>query len=343
MRKRLFFCLRVSVFCLAALALCFSCDLENRADPETAGAARTGALGEYTSPLANLELGFRPTGIQACCYYIGNPATLMIDGGSGAYWDWGWSGTASSNNSDFFTPANSIINTNCQAGHISGHSNALSVPAHFFTVDLGEKKENIWRVAFYGRETSGTDNRIPAQYEVWVSDNPIGADPAADGAVKAAAGTWPASVPAGVWRYADFTADSLSNGLASGRYIQFRSLADPNGGIFEIAGREFNVDILGDYDGAVDTAMLRRLYLKGLELMSPMNIGSSLYRKMHSLMYGLADGDGNITVKGAKQILEEAESPPPEMTIVEKMAFQREIDAVTEELRGIAASLDSYN
>jgi hypothetical protein len=322
------------------LALCFSCDLENRADPETVEAVRESFLGSYTSPLAGLELDFRPVGIQACCYYTGNPATLMIDGGTGAYWDWGWSSSAASNASDFFTPASSITSANCGGGHISGHTNALSTAAHFFTVDLGEIKENIWRVGFYGRETSGTDNRIPAQYEVWISDNPIGIDPGADGAVKAAAGTWPAAVPAGVWRYADFSVDPLSNNLVRGRYIQLRSLADPNGGTFEIAGREFKVDILGEYDGAIDTVMLGRLYLKGLEIMAPMNIGSVLYRKMYVLMYGAAE-DGNITVKGAKQLLAEAESLSQGMTIVEKMAFQREIDAVTESLRGTIASLEN--
>jgi hypothetical protein len=317
-------------------ALCFSCDLENKADPETSGTARA----EYTSPLARagLEMGFRPVSIQACCYYTGNPATLMIDGGVGAYWDWGWSGTSTNNGSDFFTPPGSIINTNCQVGHTSGHDTVLGTPAHFFTVDLGEKKENIWRVGFYGRETSGTDNRIPAQYEVWISDNPIGIDPAAEGAVKAAAGTWPAAVPAGVWRYADFTVDALSNALVSGRYIQLRSLADPNGGTFEIAGREFNVDILGEYDGTVDAAALRELYFKGLELMSSMNIGSAIYRLMDELLYGITGEDEVIVVKGAKQLLEEAESPPE--TIAEKIALQQEIDPMIEKLRGMAASLD---
>jgi hypothetical protein len=208
---------------------------------------------------------------------------------------------------------------------------------------LGEKKENIWRIGFYGRETSGTDNRIPAQYEVWISDNPIGVDPAAEGAVKAAAGTWPAEVPAGVWRYADFTVDALSEKLLSGRYIQLRSLADPNGGTFEIAGREFNVDILGEYDGAINTAMLRQLYLKGLELLSSMNIGGLLYQRLSVLMYGVTGEDGAISVKGAKQILEEAGALSPGMTIVEKMAFQREIDAITESLRGMAVSLDTCN
>ena len=329
MRRRLCLC----GVAIGLAALCFSCDLENRANPETRN-ART----EYTSPLAGLEMGFRPVSIKACCYYTGNPAALMIDGSFGAFWDWGWSGTSTNNSSDFFEPPGSIINTNCQVGHISGHSTVLNTAAHFFTVDLGEKKENIWRVGFYGRETSGTDNRIPAQYEVWISDNPIGIDPAADGAVKAAAGTWSAAVPAGVWRYADFTVDALSNTLVSGQYIQLRSLADPNGGTFEIAGREFNVDILGEYDGTVDAAVLRGLYFKGLELMSSMNIGSARRRLMDELLYGIIGEDEVIAVKGTKQLLEEAESPP-EM-IAEKIALQQEIDAMIENLRGMTASLD---
>jgi hypothetical protein len=87
---------------------------------------------------------------------------------------------------------------------------------------------------------------------------------------KAAAGNWTAAVPDGVWRYADFTEDELSNGLVSARYIQLRSLEDPNGGTFEIAGREFKVDILGDFNGSIDLSSLKEIYTKGIRLDLPL-------------------------------------------------------------------------
>jgi hypothetical protein len=324
------------VFLILTPLVFLACDWENKADVEAIEAERSFSI---SSPLDSFELDFTPVGIKACCWYNSNPATLLIDGSLGnTYWDWGWSGTASSNGSDFFT--DNLINTNNQVGHTTGHSNALSTAAHFFTVDLGEKKDNIWRIGFYGRENAGvTDNRIPATYEVWISDDPIGINPESDGATKAAAGEWPGTTPEGVWRYADFSTDILSGKLVSARYIQLRSLSDPNGGTFEFAGREFKVDMLGNFDGATDFTSLQAAYAKGVQALALTEAPGVKYQ-LENLLYGEAgeDGEPALIEPGAKQLCDGIVDPET-ATLAEKIEFQRTCDNKAKALYALLATI----
>jgi hypothetical protein len=310
--------------------------MENKADID---AIRADISTNFFSPLDAVELDFTPVAIKACCWYDSNPPTVMIDGSTGgSYWDWGWGGS-SGNGSDYFEPPETVISANNGVGHISGHTNALTTPAHFFTVDLGEIKTNIWRVAYYSRDATGTDNRIPATWEIWISDDPISADPETNGdAVKAAAGTWTAAAVSGGWRIINFMEEPLSNSLVSARYIQLRSLSDPDGGTFEIGGREFKVDILGDFDGNIDSSSLEEAYHKGLQILPLLEKKApALKIKLEPLLYGEFDPeDGQLLARGAKQLLEL--EPPDTMVISDQIERQQLLDTMTKDIREIISA-----
>jgi hypothetical protein len=81
----------ISFVTLLFITMLAACDWEKRADTEVIEAARTINV---TSPLDNVEVDFQPVDIKACCWANGNPATLMIDGNTSGYWDWGWNSAA---------------------------------------------------------------------------------------------------------------------------------------------------------------------------------------------------------------------------------------------------------
>jgi hypothetical protein len=316
---------------LSLSLLLFTCKWENKADVGTMRANFVSSVEELT-----------PVAIKACCWYNSAPATLMIDGKTDAYWDWGYSASSALNGSDYFLPAASIISANCGVGHTLGHENKLTTPAHFFTVDLGEVKKNIWRVGFYGRGTSGTDTYVPISYEVWISNNEIPADPVEntgdpEAPVKAASGVWGAAVPAGVWRYVDFWEGySASPSLVEARYIQLRSLSDSvSTDSFQISGREFKVVILGDniVAGVEDRTALAEAYARGKATLPLLVKSVALKIKLELLLYGEYDEEGELVLEGAKQILA---LPAREYTSLEDVIeFQQTFDTKAKEIYAV--------
>jgi hypothetical protein len=337
--------------------LAVSCGFENQADIDAIRESGKAIL--FSSPL--VDVNFQPVGIKVCCEYNSNPASLLIDGKLDAYYDWGYGNTTTAKRSDYFYPESAGTEANTGNGHASGYTNRLTPDpetgygAHFFTVDLGEIKTNIWRIHYMGREmTSGaTDDRVPTSWEVWVSKYPISEAPPSAvvsenrkglwgsygypaAPVLAAKGSWPAQVPGTRWRTIDFTLEHEAgavneNGLiGEARYIQFRQLTDNNtGNTLQFGGREFKIDALGSFSGKLYKAKLGEVYARGSQML--LSVESTANKvKLDRLLNGVYNSDGALHEKGAKQLFDE--SAPASATLTERAEMQILIDAKVTEL-----------
>jgi hypothetical protein len=345
------------VFLILTPLVFLTCDWENKADVEAIRESGRAIL--FSSPLVDVD--FSPVGIKVCCQYNSNPASLLIDGKLDAYYDWGYGSYAPAVGSDYFYPDTANVEANTGKGHISGHTNKLAADpdtgygAHFFTVDLGEIKTNIWRIHYMGREmTPGTaDARIPVSWEVWVSKYPISEAPPSkvvsekrgetwgsysypEAPVLAAKGTWPAQVPAAQWRTIDFTLEGETgavneNGLINeARYIQFRQLADSDmTGNLQFGGREIKVDAIGSFSGGLYKAKLGEVYARGSQMLLSVRSAANKV-KLDRLLNGVYNSDGTLGEKGAKQLFDEA--APASATLAERAKMQILIDSKVKEL-----------
>lgn len=334
-----------------------SCGFENQADIDAI--RESGKAIVFSTSLR--DVNFQPVGIKVCCEYNSNPASLLIDGKLDAYYDWGYGNTTTAKRSDYFYPESAGTEANTGNGHASGYTNRLtansetSYGAHFFTVDLGEIKTNIWRIQYMGREMTpgATDDRIPTTWEVWASKYPISEAPPGiavsenhDGVwgsysypeapVLVAKGYWSAQVPEGQWRIIDFTQEHEAgavneNGLiGEARYIQFRQLTDNNtGNTLQFGGREFKVDVLGSFSGRLYKAKLGEVYARGSLLLSSVRSAANK-AKLDRLLSGVYNSDGTLYEKGAKQLFDE--EAPSSATLTERAGMQMAIDSKVKEL-----------
>lgn len=334
-----------------------ACGFENQADIEAIRESGQEIL--FSTSLT--DVNFRPVGIKVCCEYNSNPASLLIDGKLDAYYDWGYGNTTTAKRSDYFYPESAGTEANTGNGHASGYTNRLAADpqtgygAHFFTLDLGEIKTNIWRVQYMGREMTpgAADDRIPTTWEVWVSKYPISeAPPSAvvsenhdglwgaysypEAPVLAAKGTWPAQVPEGQWRIIDFTQEHEPGAvnekglIAEARYIQFRQLTDNNtGNTLQFGGREFKVDVLGSFSGKLYKTKLGEVHARGSLLLSSVRSLTNKV-KLDRLLNGVYNSDGTLYEKGAKQLFDE--QAPASAVLTERAEMQILIDSKVKEL-----------
>jgi hypothetical protein len=167
-----------------------------------------------------------------------------------------------------------------------------------------------------------------AEYEIWVSDNPIGPDPqASEGAYMAAKGSW---TYAAQWFTADFTAEApngLGRAVPRARYIQVRSYADGNGPTangFEICGSETRVDIAGAFDGTIDAAGLESVYVEAMSLLPSLSKASGarqiLETKLPKAAGYLSDAEDTFG-----------------LSMAEKEELQKNIDESVKTLYGVLA------
>jgi hypothetical protein len=334
-----------------------ACGFENQADIDAI--RESGKEISFSSPL--MDVNFRPAGIKVCCEYNSNPASLLIDGKLDAYYDWGYGNTTTTKRSDYFYPESAGTEANAGNGHASGYTNRLTPDpqtgygAHFFTVDLGEIKTNIWRIHYMGREMNPgtTDDRVPTSWEVWVSKYPISeAPPSAvvsenheglwgsysypEAPVLAAKGTWPAQVPVTQWRTIDFTQEHEAgavneNGLiGEARYIQYRQLTDNNtGNTLQFGGREIKIDALGSFSGKLYKTKLGEAYARGSQMLSSVHSTANKV-KLDRLLNGVYNSDGTLYEKGARQLFDESVSVSA--SLAERAEIQILIDAKVKEL-----------
>ncbi|MDR0639807.1 MAG: hypothetical protein LBG27_13070 [Spirochaetaceae bacterium] len=204
------------------------------ADAITNTAGETnGITVEITFPRTGWNLGYLEGSssleIKACCWYKDNAATLMIDNSNFNYWDYGWSSTVADNITSWDDLKTDVTfnGDECGKGHKSRLTALGLTPAHFFTLDLNEKKNNIVSFEFYPRDR----DHMPTHWEVYISDSvEIGINPNIDGVTKL--GEFQIDYPSSVgYVSVDLTQFNAVKGEAlSGRYIQFRILADKKNG-----------------------------------------------------------------------------------------------------------------
>jgi hypothetical protein len=315
---------------LYGMVVLFSCSFENEADADLVGDL---ALGNFP----RTQLNFTPPGITACCWHIRNSGTTpnidspaqMIDGStSGNYWDWaygfplvntdypalggsGYVTTPGTGHADYFNTA-SFINRD-------GYNN--NRPCHFYTVDLGAVKYGIKNLQYYPRNQA----TMIAQYEIWVSDYPIGVDPqASPGACMAAKGTW---TYAAAWLTADFAAPSPDgNGglVPHARYIQVRSYADGDGtGDFQTGGMETRVTIWGSFDGSVNVANLVSATNTGAARLKNLSKASTFYPALTDAI------DAALPLFAGAEV---ANDPASGKTEDEKLLVQEQVDTAAAEI-----------
>jgi hypothetical protein len=310
---------------LCGMAVLFSCSFENEADADLAGDL---ALGNFP----RTQVNFTPPGITACCWHIRNSGSTpnvdspaqMIDGStSGNYWDWAWGFPAV--NTDYpalggmgyvITPGTGHADYFNHASFINRDGYNNNRPCHFYTVDLGAIKYGIKNLQYYPRNSAA--NMI-AQYEIWVSDYPIGVDPQASlGAYMAAKGSW---TYAAAWFTADFSdPPPLGNGglIPHARYIQVRSYADGDGtGDFQICGMETRVTIWGSFDGNVNVTNLTVAISTGAARLKNLSKASTFYPALIDAM----DAAFPLVAEA-----EEVNDPASGKTEAEKLAVQERVD-----------------
>jgi hypothetical protein len=248
----------------------------------------------------------------------------MIDGAtSGTYWDWAWGAPLTftdypelGTTSNVITPETGHANYFNAASFINRSNYNNNRPCHFFTIDLGTVKYGVRQVEYYPRNLAGHIT----EYEIWVSDYPIGVDPqASSGAYLAAKGTWTAYVAA--WFVADFTAAApagIGGSIPHARYIQVRSYRDGDGsGSFEICGMEVRAQIWGSYDGTISAAALVDAHTQGTILLASLSKASPYRPTLKTLLEGANARIAEAQIKKADTSLTEAQ----------KLAYQQIVDA----------------
>ena len=207
---------------------------------------------------ANLTAtGYNAT-VKACCWPNNSTSrepNVLINltdptgtPGSTNFWDYGWNGTATDNQSSWRTimaPSGVTFNGDeCGKGHPSvfngntGLPSAMRRRAHVFTIDLGEVRDNIASFGIYPRQDAG---KWPILFEVFYSDRDIGPifDPTGTDADIISLGivgvppngtNWANMTNSWGWRDVNLYSRTANGRAFSARYIHFRVYAEQSNG-----------------------------------------------------------------------------------------------------------------
>jgi hypothetical protein len=269
-----------AVYCFSALTVT-GCNWENNAADDAIDFAEVTPLARmvYTGYPSeeddeHLNLGV-VSGVSAtvCCGRShttsgDGDAANAIDNNLNAWWHPSWDSPYSDGHkSDSavingnYTVANYINEPNGQSGVQNG------VGGHWITIDLGSKVENLAALGYIPRNQG---DRTIRDYEVWVSDSPIGWD--TTGAALVAKGSWTSAYE---YHYARFVP-------VAGRYIQLRQIynsASPYGCISNLI-----VQTSSDVFPGLDTSLLETLYLKGLLLLETLDKSNIRYENLKTTL-----------------------------------------------------------
>jgi hypothetical protein len=188
------------------------------------------------TPGSTSDISLSGKTIAICCYPSAERnGSQLINGtlGGNDYWDYGWDGDPDKNGSDWpdiLKNAAGVTFNGDECGH--GHETVL-LPlqlkrAHFFTLDLGSITNNIVQLGIYPRNDNG--DRWPIQFEVFYSDNEIGAIPG-ENAQSLGIFDWEPCPDPLDWRYADLYPRTSNGRGFSARYIHIRVYAEYKNGI----------------------------------------------------------------------------------------------------------------
>jgi hypothetical protein len=184
--------------------------------------------------------------IKICCYYTSNGPTLLIDGSTTNYWDYGWSDYASNLSSwpDILKAEGLPFDAaECTPGHPTVFLNEATPAhirkrAHCFTLDLGEVTDNIVTFGMNARNDSG--QRWPHQIEVFYSNNEIG--PIFEEEEAVSLGIFEPPFPGNrTWQYVNLYERTPDKRGFSARYIHVRIYKTQNTGDPE-ANTTSNID-----------------------------------------------------------------------------------------------------